>query len=164
MDAQRRSLLRGRWAAAQAAEPAAAMRPPWALRPDDRFTAACTRCGDCVRACPEKVLRIGDGGFPVIDFSHAGCSLCGECRNACTRRAFDGGASAAAFTWRARVDPSCLAQRGVECRVCGDACDAGALKFAPTRGGVARLRIEARACTGCGACVSTCPVQALHLR
>ncbi len=139
-------------------------RPPWSLRPDAQFTARCTRCGDCVRACPRGVLHAGDGGFPAIRFDTAGCSLCGDCASACTPRAIDRLAVTPAFTWRVVVDASCLNRRGVECRVCGDACDARALRFTPARGGIAQLKVDAAACTGCGDCVSVCPVQAITLR
>lgn len=142
---------------------AAPPRPPWALRPDPAFTAACTRCGECVRVCPRGVLHAGDGGFPVIDFTQAGCSLCGDCAGACTPRAIDRAAVPEAFTRRVQVADSCLNRRGVECRVCGDACDARALRFVPTRGGIAQLQVQAQACTGCGDCLAPCPVQALTL-
>jgi ferredoxin-type protein NapF len=160
VDARRRLFLRGK-RSKPAASPA---RPPWSLRPDEAFTAACSRCGDCVRACAQQVLREGDGGFPVIDFSAAGCSLCGDCSRVCTSgaigRSEDG---AAAFRWTADVDGRCLARHGVECRICGDACDADALRFVPTLGGVAQLRLEREVCSGCGECVSRCPVHALRM-
>ncbi len=155
--------MRGDWRAAQTTEPPAAPRPPWARRPDADFTERCTRCGDCVRACPRQVLKAGDGGFPVIDFAAAGCSLCGDCRRACPTGAISA-AGGEAFAWRVQVDESCLTRHGVECRVCGDACDAHALRFVPALGGIAQLRIELDACTGCGDCVATCPVTAIVLR
>ncbi len=62
-----------------------------------------------------------------------------------------------------QAQPHCLAERGVECRVCGDNCDTRALRFVPRRGGVAQLRVDTAACTGCGDCVGACPVAALSL-
>jgi ferredoxin-type protein NapF len=163
IDPRRRSFLRGRLADA-AARPPAALRPPWALKPDEAFTAACTRCGECVRVCPRDVLHAGDGGFPEIRFSAAGCSLCGDCAKACVPRAIDPAAVPEAFTWRVQVADTCLNRQGVECRVCGDACEARALRFLPARGGVAQLQVRADACTGCGDCVAVCPVGAITLR
>ncbi len=164
MDARRRSLLRGRWADAGATPPTPPPRPPWALRPDDAFTGACTRCGDCVRACPENILATGDGGYPVISFATAGCSLCGDCRRVCAPGALQGDAPLPAFAWRAHIESSCLAHLGVECRICGDACDARALRFVPMHGSVAQPQLQPSSCTGCGACVSVCPAGAMALR
>jgi ferredoxin-type protein NapG len=44
--------------------PAYAIRPPGALA-EDRFQAACLRCGQCVRACPYKILRLAELGDEV---------------------------------------------------------------------------------------------------
>lgn len=147
-----------------AAETTHVPRPPWSLRPDTAFTERCTRCGDCMRACPRGVLSAGDGGFPRISFEAVGCSLCGDCAKACPTRAIDPVANPIAFVWRVRIDERCLNRRGVECRICGDACDARALRFVPARGGIARLQVDTTACTGCGDCVAVCPVDAIALR
>lgn len=164
VDARRRSFLRGDLRAAAAAEPAAPARPPWSRRPDAEFVARCTGCGDCVRACPQGVLLRGDGGLAQIAFDRAGCSLCGDCARVCPTGAIDASAVAPAFPWKVAVSEACLSRRGVECRVCGDACDARALRFVPAPGGIAQLRIDADACTGCGDCVGVCPVRAIDLR
>ena len=58
------------------------IRPPWALSDSD-FTEICTGCGDCIPACPRKILVKGRAGYPVIDFALGGCDFCGACANAC---------------------------------------------------------------------------------
>ena len=63
----------------------------------------------------------------------------------------------------ARVQASCLAQRGVECRLCGEHCDAGAIRFPPRLGGVAAPVVDDQRCTGCGDCLPVCPSGALRL-
>lgn len=156
MDASRRSFLRGK-----VSPPKKVDRPPWALHPDDEFLSACTRCHDCVRACPQKVLVVGDGGFPEIDFSDAGCTLCGDCVTACMPHALNREKLAQAFSERIRLEPGCLHEQGVECRLCGDACEARALRFRPRVGGLALLEVDREACTGCGACLALCPPKVL---
>lgn len=110
------------------------------------------------------MLHEGDGGFPRIDFSERGCTLCGACVQACEAGALQPAQPAQpAFTRRVQVGLECLAQHGVECRICGDACGASALRFVPRRGGVVSPQADLQACTGCGACVAPCPVGAIRM-
>lgn len=154
VDLNRRLFFRGR--------PAPALRPPWALRPDAAFTQSCTRCGDCRRACPEGIVVSADGGFPALDLRQHGCTFCGACVDACAPRALDRQIEPA-IPAVAVIAGHCLAQRQVDCRVCGDVCEARALRFPPRRGGVPLPVLDASACTGCGACVGACPVQAIRV-
>ena len=163
MDPRRRLFLRGALQQARAPGVAPPPRPPWALHGEADFAARCTRCGDCVRACPRSLLSPGDGGFPQIRFDTQGCSLCGDCRAACPTGALSREPDAPAFRWRVRIADHCLAQRQVECRLCGDACDTKALRFVPARGGISQLQVQLDACTGCGDCVAPCPVNAIEM-
>ena len=150
----RRTLFRGR---------GMSLRPPWALA-EDRFVAACTRCGDCLRACPESILTKGSGGFPTVDFKRGACTFCGGCVEAC-----DAGAllrnqeSKSPNPWRHRVEigPECLADRGVECRVCGEVCDPRAIRFQPRLRAPPQPLLDPEVCTGCGACIGACPTDAV---
>lgn len=155
-------LLRGQLGAARAAEPPP--RPPWAPIDDAHFTALCTRCSECVRACPRAVLHIGDGGYPQIRFTERGCSLCGDCVRACLPQALRRVEGAAPWTSSARIGADCLARRRVECRVCGEACGVGAIRFRPSRGGVSQPESDAARCTGCGDCVAVCPAGAVSIQ
>ena len=156
VDLRRRGFLRGRTRPAPAA-----LRPPWS-RPG-AFTSLCTRCGACARACPEGILRAGDGGFPEIDFSQRECTFCAACADACPEPVFD---RAAERPWAlaAAIGPSCLAAQGITCRSCQDSCPEAAIRFTLALGGVARAAVDAAACTGCGACVSACPVSAVTVQ
>ncbi|MEX0759065.1 MAG: 4Fe-4S dicluster domain-containing protein [Tistlia sp.] len=62
-----------------------------------------------------------------------------------------------------RVSQACLAERDVVCRSCGDACPEAAIAFPLSLGGTPRPIVEAAACSGCGACVSACPTEAVTL-
>lgn len=135
-------------------------RPPWAVA-ESLFTERCDRCDACIRACPTHVLRNGSGGFPTIDFSVAGCTLCGACAQACTPQALLRDADREPFPWRAHINPACLAQRGVECRICAESCEADAIRFRPRLGGIAQPELDTERCNGCGACVAPCPVSCI---
>jgi ferredoxin-type protein NapF len=139
-------------------------RPPWSLS-EPEFLDRCDRCDDCLKACPERILKRGSGGFPEVDFARGGCTFCGECLNACKGRAIvgDGTAPDTAWTLRAEIDDTCLAVRGVVCRSCGEACDARAIRFRLELGGVARPLLDRDRCNGCGGCYSICPVAAVRI-
>lgn len=160
MDLQRRFFLRGRVAAPV---PKRAPRPPWALLEVD-FINRCTRCDACLPVCPEGILVRGDGGFPEVRFDQRGCSECGACVEACAPHALLRVADSLPWTWRPQFSSACLAQRRVECRVCGERCEHDAIRFKPVLGGVANPVLVVDQCTGCGACVAPCPTQAIQLQ
>ncbi len=67
------------------------IRPPYAINELD-FLLACTRCGDCLPACPHQVIfplsaRVGVKaiGTPALDLTNKGCHLCADwpCVQAC---------------------------------------------------------------------------------
>ncbi len=67
------------------------IRPPYAINELD-FLLACTRCGDCIPACPHQVIfplsaRVGVKamGTPALDLLNKGCHLCSDwpCVQAC---------------------------------------------------------------------------------
>lgn len=153
----RRNFLRGRPSSG-----AARKNPPWALG-GDAFVETCTRCGDCARACPTRIIVQGDGGYPTIDFGKGECTFCGECVIHCQPKALLREADAAPWDIRADINDDCLAKHQVECRVCGEMCDAGAIRFPPRLGGVAVPVFDGERCTGCGACVAPCPVSAIRV-
>lgn len=151
----RRNFLRGRFRGQ-----GPALRPPWALA-EALFLSACTRCGECVSACPERIIRL-EGGYPVVDFSDRGCSFCGACAKACTHGALQD-SELQIWPWaiKATIGTGCLAARGTECRTCGDHCSVTAIRFSPRVGGPPVPEIDSNACTGCGACVAPCPAGAV---
>lgn len=155
VDAARRGFLFGR------PRPVAAQpRPPWAL-PEAGFIEQCTRCGDCLKACPTGILVAGDGGYPTVDFSRGECTFCGDCVSACRPQALVHEEGAAPWQRVAVVAPNCLAEQRVECRICGEFCDARAIRMSPRLGACPTPEIDADKCTGCGACVAPCPARAI---
>lgn len=151
----RRAFLRGR---PRAELP---LRPPWALA-ETEFLSTCNGCGDCVTACPVHVLAHGDGGYPVFDPSPGECLFCEECVTACEPRALDNVKHDQPWQLKATIAPSCLAKNGVTCFSCRDACGEMAILFRPAPGGSVP-ELDTTRCTGCGGCVSPCPVSAISL-
>ena len=139
----------------------APFRPPWSVT-ESQFVDRCSRCDDCVKACPTGLLIRGDSGFPIADFSVAACSFCGECVKVCTTGALSAATEHAPWQFSVRIGDGCLPRQGVECRVCGEACDTGAIRFRPRLGGVALPEVNDTACSGCGACLAPCPVIAIE--
>lgn len=157
VDLSRRAFFRGR------PRPKSELRPPWALAEGD-FIDACTRCNDCVAACPTHILIAGDGGYPSVEFREGECTFCGDCVAVCQPNALHRTEDQPAWPYKAIVGEDCLPRQGVECRVCGDFCDARAIRFPPRLGGSPHPEIASERCTGCGACVAPCPTLAMTVK
>lgn len=85
-------------------------------------------------------------------------------RNFLTGRFFQGGGylrPPGSLTEKAAISDACVSLLGVACRVCGDVCDTGAIRFQIIAKAISRPVIDAARCTGCGACLHPCPVQAV---
>ena len=159
----RRALFKGRFSKPEPLP----VRPPWA-QPEHTFLDLCSRCDKCLGACESRILVRGDGGYPRVDFTLGECTFCRACENACPEGALMEGAlmqdaltppepHAAPWHLTAHIDQGCLSANGITCRVCGDRCDARAIRFQLAVGGVANPIVDPAACTGCGACVAPCP-------
>ena len=61
------------------------------------------------------------------------------------------------------INDECLAEAGVVCRTCGDACSDLAIRFRPRIGLPPQAIVNEVACTGCGDCVGVCPSDAIML-
>ena len=138
----------------------APFRPPWSQL-ERAFLTSCTRCDDCLKACPTGLLRRGEGGYPEADFATAACTFCGDCARACATGAIGRDTAAQPWAFGIAIGGSCLAAQNVECRVCGELCETGAIRFRPRIGGVPLPAVDNLACNGCGACIGPCPVSAI---
>jgi len=92
------------------------------------------------------------------------CTFCEECVRVCKTGALLKDGASAPWSLVAHIGDACLARQKVECRVCREQCDAGAIRFRPTIGGVSIPELDAAVCTGCGACVAPCPAHAIECR
>ncbi len=144
-------------------------RPPWALT-ESLFVDNCSRCNECVLACEEEIIIKGDGGFPEIDFQRGECTFCEACVNACETKALykqPNNNDQAPFYFDITIDDRCLAKQKIHCQSCKDVCDSRAIDMLwPTTNTIAAIQtpfIRDSDCTSCGACVSTCPSQSIHI-
>lgn len=163
--------------------PAHTLRPPSAL-PEDRFSAACVRCGLCVRACPYDTLRLaeaGDGpaiGTPYFIARNVPCEMCEDipCVKACPTGALQGSLTniekahmgVAVLTGR----ETCLNLQGLRCDVCYRVCPLidKAITLETTHNArtgkhaVFEPVVHADACTGCGKCEKACVLERTAIR
>lgn len=143
------------------------IRPPFALD-ELEFLLACTRCGECVAACPHHVIfklpaRLGVQvvGTPALDLLNKACQLCDDwpCLKSCAPGALQlpampkGEPAALPLLSRAAIDTGlCIAHLGPECGACATSCPIpGALRW----DGV-RPFIEPALCIGCARCRHAC--------
>jgi ferredoxin-type protein NapG len=161
------------------------IRPPFAIDELD-FILACTRCGDCIDACPHDVIfglsaRLGVkfAGTPALDLLNKGCHLCADwpCVNACTPNALtipeydtDTGLETAAEKSVAEKEDKAaqipmpkLARASIDTSLClpysGPECGA-CISSCPVDGALTldmvRPVIDQNLCTGCGLCRESC--------
>ena len=139
------------------------LRPPWAID-ESLFTEICTNCGECISHCPTHIIKSARADFPVVDFSSAECLFCEECVDVCKPHALLKSDHKKPWALKAGIDKTtCLAHQGVECRSCYDPCETRAIMMPPRLGGISIPIISKDNCTGCGACVSVCPTDAVTI-
>lgn len=145
------------------------IRPPYAID-ELEFLLACTRCGDCISACPHQVIfslssRLGAQvvGTPAMDLLNKGCHMCEDwpCVTSCTPRALkmpeieDDVTPTLPRLAVARIDTKhCLPYSGPECGACNASCPVDqTLVWDMTK-----PKINPATCTGCGLCREACIV------
>ncbi|HTS90351.1 MAG TPA: 4Fe-4S dicluster domain-containing protein [Gemmatimonadales bacterium] len=177
----RRTLFRnsfGKWVehlmeqAERRVAPQRLLRPPGAL-PEVAFLAACTRCGECITACPPFALRKAptesglQAGTPYIDPTVQACVVCDTmpCVRACPTDALtlppDGWAGYRLAALEL-LPERCVTFSGTPCRACADACPVGERALAIDENGNPVLKAEG--CVGCGSCVRACITSPPSLR
>lgn len=140
------------------------LRPPWAID-ESLFIETCTRCGDCVSQCPSHIIKQARANYPVVDFSSGECTFCHLCVETCKPQALLKSAQKKPWSIKASINKdACIAFKGVECRSCYDPCEARAIMMPPRLGGISIPIISTDNCSGCGACFSVCPVQAISVQ
>lgn len=144
---------------ARTPRPVPLFRPPGAIA-ESQFLRDCTRCRDCITACPYDAIdqaseRFGPAaGTPIIDADKNACQMCSDfpCITACEpdvlRYANPKSIGVARVTAQL-----CLAYNGTICTVCSERCPVpDAISLAEGK----PLIVE-DVCTGCGVCRYVCP-------
>ncbi len=141
------------------------IRPP-GCRNESDFLKRCIKCGKCIQACPfialQPVLHANefDRGTPCIRTGSAFCRFCNDfpCISACPTGALSLENGNLQKIARAEVIAKrCLRVNEIACEACGEICSRSfkAISFAKAN---EPPQIDACSCSGCGACLTVCPV------
>lgn len=131
------------------------LRPPGAVE-EQLFLERCTKCNDCVTACPPgAIVTHQQDGTPVLFADQSPCLLCEDlpCIAACGTDALSsvGGVNHVHMGIAAVSQRLCTAGQG--CHACVSKCptDAIVMDFASLH-----LSVVKEACVGCGMCEIVC--------
>ncbi len=154
------------------------LRPPGAL-PAQGFADTCSRCGDCVRACPARAIRLTPdtaGGLPHLIARESPCVVCTDlsCMKACPTGALrkldsrDQIQMGYAITDQSRClrgggysvydEPTSLT--GEDCQLCVTQCPIGKDALTIDNHGCIEVR---HGCIGCGVCEQVCPTESTSI-
>jgi ferredoxin-type protein NapF len=163
---QRRQFFTGKKLANNNTSAPLPFRPPWAIA-ETHFDDTCTNCGDCIHVCPTDLLSFGSGRLPTVDFSNNECTFCGKCATICEANALDKqdqqNLQQPAWDLIVTISDKCLAMRRITCRSCSEMCETEAIQFRLEVGGKSTPQLSLNDCTGCGACIAPCPVDAIQI-
>ncbi len=148
------------------------IRPPFAIE-EIEFLEKCTRCHDCIDACPHQTIfplsvRLGIEivSTPALDLTNGACHLCQDwpCVAACKPGALTIPIGETPEEEQPSLSPQphlaeiainsdvCLPYMGPECGVCGSVC--------PVPGAIVwdmnKPQINMDICTGCAMCRESC--------
>ncbi|MBN2584647.1 MAG: 4Fe-4S dicluster domain-containing protein, partial [Planctomycetes bacterium] len=147
------------------------LRPPGAID-EPEFLGVCVRCGNCIRACPTRIIEpsLGRHGVaslltPILQFRENYCLVdCTNCMEVCpsgalVRLSAEGKASKPIGL--PQVDMNvCLLGADRECAECRRWCPHEAIRYVWSESEYTLIpQIDPQKCTGCGACEAVCPTK-----
>ncbi|HJT19392.1 MAG TPA: 4Fe-4S dicluster domain-containing protein [Nitrospira sp.] len=131
------------------------LRPPGAVE-ESLFLDRCTKCNDCVKACPHgSIVFHQQNGTPVIFPDHTPCYLCEDfpCIAACATDALLPVESSAAVDMGTAIVSHRLCTAAEGCHACVSKCPMNALSMDFD---AQRLVVSQESCVGCGICEQIC--------
>jgi ferredoxin-type protein NapG len=130
------------------------LRPPGAAEEAD-FLERCTKCSDCIEACPPAAIVVTADGTPGIFADHTPCMLCEDlpCIAACATDALLPVARAGDVRMGVAAIVQRLCTAGQGCHACVSKCPTNALDMDFES---LRLVLSPALCVGCGLCESVC--------
>jgi ferredoxin-type protein NapG len=139
------------------------LRPPGAVG-EELFLELCTRCGDCLPACPfGSITKDQATGFPIIVAKESPCYLCAEfpCIAACSTKALlpVGDPTRVRMGLAVVSRDDCVADQG--CQSCIARCPVEALSVVDFSDPYPV--VEQGKCVGCGICEETCSTVNDHI-
>ncbi|WP_457642290.1 ferredoxin-type protein NapF [Persephonella sp.] len=135
------------------------IKPPYVVEETD--FSKCTQCeGYCVTACEENIIHRSEEGFPHVIFSSNGCTFCEKCAENCPEEVLSIVKGKKKIDINIRIETNrCVAWNRTMCFSCKEPCLYDAIKFE----GLFNPQIILDRCTGCGFCISACPVGAIEV-
>jgi len=145
--------------------PRIGIRPPGAL-PEEEFLALCSRCDDCVSACPHDSIfkpnfssALAYGDTPFLDLKNKACEYCDDmpCITSCTTGALVNKPEYMRIGIAKFNEDHCLVAQGQYCDYCAKSCPSefDALSMGDNKMPV----IDDVKCVGCGKCEYICTSQ-----
>ncbi|MCF2947985.1 ferredoxin-type protein NapF [Paraglaciecola aquimarina] len=132
------------------------------LKGTEDFLEKCTQCAKCIEHCPESIIIKGDGGYPTVDFKLGECTYCQKCAEHCPEPLFDL-EQEQAWDLKLNISGQCFPERNIVCQTCRDECEPQAIKFNFRQTAIPKPEFDEYLCTQCGACVSSCPANAISI-
>ncbi len=142
------------------------IRPPFAKN-ELEFLLSCTRCNDCIEACPHQVIfslsaktGIKAAGTPALDLLNKGCHLCEDwpCVTACTAQAltFHQASEQQPESVEDTALPDCVAEN---IPVNNDSVEENIILPVLAKAGIDTTRCLPYSGPECGACLDSCPIE-----
>ena len=122
----------------------------------------CIECKEkeCEKACEEKIITI-ENEKPIIKFGINGCTFCDKCALACSKDVLTLKNKKNKLNAEFIINTKkCLAWNNTLCFSCQDICSENAIIYK----GMFNPIIDLDKCSGCGFCISVCPIDAIEVK